>query len=69
MLDYQDSIADFGPPVSAVEIKLRDAKGGVNSDERALGELVVKGPAVVGGEGVVGLIMTMTERNTLAYAS
>ena len=69
MLDYQHTIADFGPPVSSVEIKLKDAAEGINSDEKALGELVVSGPAVVGGEKVVNQIMTMTERNTLAYAS
>ena len=69
MLDYQHTIADFGPPLSSVEIKLKDAADGKNSDEKALGELVVSGPAVVGGEKVVNQIMTMTERNTLAYAS
>ena len=69
MLDYQDSVADFGPPLSSVEIRLRDAPEGKNSDEKALGELVVGGPAVVGGEKVVNQIMTMTERNTLAYGS
>ena len=69
MLDYQDNSADFGPPLSSVEIKLRDAADGKNSDDKALGELVVSGPAVVGGEKVVSQIMTMTDRNTLAYAS
>lgn len=69
MLDYQSTSADFGPPLSSVEIKLRDAADGKNSDDKALGELVVTGPAVVGGEKVVNQIMTITERNTLAYAS
>ena len=69
MLDYQNTVADFGPPLSSVEIKLRDAPDGKNSDDKALGELVVNGPAVVGGEKVVSQIMTMTDRNTLAYAS
>ena len=69
MLDYQHTIADFGPPLSSVEIKLKDAAGGKNSDDKALGELVVIGPAVVGGEKVVNQIMTMTNRHTLAYAS
>ena len=68
-LDYQTAISDFGPPLSSVEIKLRDAPGGENSDEKALGELVVCGPAVVGGEKVVNQIMTVTDRYTLAYAS
>ena len=69
MLDYQNTSADFGPPLSSVEIKLRDAEDGKNSDDKPLGELVVSGPAVVGGEKVVNQIMTMTDRNTLAYAS
>ncbi len=69
MLDYQSTSADFGPPLGSVEIKLRDAVDGKNSDEKALGELVVTGPAVVGGEKIVNHIMTMTDRNTLAYAS
>ena len=69
MLDYQSVIADFGPPLSSVEFKLRDAADGKNSDDKALGELVVSGPAVVGGEKIVNQIMTMTDRNTLAYAS
>ena len=69
MLDYQNKSVEFGPPLSSVEIKLRDAPDGRNSDEKALGELVVDGPAVVGGKKVVSQIMTMTERSTLAYAS
>ena len=69
MLDYQNLCADFGPPLSSVEIKLRDAADGKNSDGKALGELVVSGPAVVGGEKVVNHIMTMTDRSALAYAS
>ena len=69
MLDYQLPNAEFGPPLSSVEIKLRDAADGKNSDDKPLGELVVSGPAVIGGEKVVNVIMTMTDRNTLAYAS
>ena len=69
MLDYQNKTVEFGPPLSSVEIKLRDAPDGKNSDEKALGELVVDGPAVLGGQKVVSQIMTMTDRNTLAYAS
>ena len=69
MLDYQNKTVEFGPPLSSVEIKLRDAPDGKNSDEKALGEVVVGGPAVLGGEKVVSQIMTMTDRSTLAYAS
>ena len=69
MLDYQNQSAEYGPPLSSVEIKLRDTEDAKNSDDKPLGELVVSGPAVVGGEKVVHHIMTMTDRNTLAYAS
>ena len=69
ILDYQNKSADFGPPLSSVEIKLRDAAEGKNTDDKPLGELVVSGPAVIGGEKVVNQIMTVTDRNTLAYAS
>ncbi|KAL8638342.1 MAG: hypothetical protein Q9228_004500 [Teloschistes exilis] len=61
--------AAFGGPVSAVEVLLVDADGHRNSDEMALGKLVVRGPAVVGGEAVVDRFMTVTECNTLAYAN
>ena len=69
MLDYQDKSAEFGPPLSSVEIKLRDAGDGCkNSDDKPLGKLVVSGPAVLGGQKDVYQTMTMTDRNTLAYA-
>ncbi|KAL8824584.1 MAG: hypothetical protein Q9170_008111 [Blastenia crenularia] len=60
--------APFGGPVSSVEIKLVDADGHKNSDDIALGKLVVSGPAVVGGETRVDRFMTMTDSSTLAYA-
>ncbi|KAL8802541.1 MAG: hypothetical protein Q9200_006548 [Gallowayella weberi] len=70
--DYRrDPAADhaaFGGPLSSVEIKLVDEDGHRNSDEKALGKLVVTGPAVVGGEIKVDRFMTMTDFNTLAYA-
>ena len=69
MLDYQNTSADFGPPLSSVEVTLRDAEDRRNSDDKAVGELVVGGPAVIGGQKVVHQIMTMTDRDTLAYAS
>ncbi|KAL8687589.1 MAG: hypothetical protein Q9218_006284 [Villophora microphyllina] len=60
--------AAFGGPVSSVEIKLVDADGHRNSDEKALGKIVVRGPAVAGGEAMVDRFMTITDSNTLAYA-
>ncbi|KAL9594538.1 MAG: hypothetical protein Q9219_006979 [cf. Caloplaca sp. 3 TL-2023] len=60
--------ATFGGPLSSVEIKMVDANGHKNSDDIALGKLVVSGPAVAGGETVVDRFMTMTDSYTLAYA-
>ncbi|KAL8992927.1 MAG: hypothetical protein Q9169_006733 [Polycauliona sp. 2 TL-2023] len=60
--------APFGGPLSSIEFKLVDEDGHKNSDEKALGKLVVTGPAVVGGETKVDRFMTMTDFNTLAYA-
>ncbi|KAI4175390.1 MAG: hypothetical protein LQ348_006181 [Seirophora lacunosa] len=60
--------AAFGAPVSSVEFKLVDENGHKNSDDLALGKLVVSGPAVAGGETTVDRFMTITESNTLAYA-
>lgn len=60
--------ATFGAPVSSVEIKLVDENGHKNSDEKALGKLLVTGPAVAGGETKVDRFMMMTDSHTLAYA-
>ena len=73
IFDYRRDVAGgkqaaFGAPVSSVEFKLVDADGHKNSDEKALGKLVVTGPAVVAGETVVDRFMAVTESNTLAYA-
>ncbi|KAK4696456.1 hypothetical protein P7C71_g1472, partial [Lecanoromycetidae sp. Uapishka_2] len=57
----------FGPPLSCVELKLKDTGDRKSEGAKALGQLVVSGPAVVGGEVVCGQIMMMTDENTLAY--
>ncbi|KAL8929564.1 MAG: hypothetical protein Q9208_001233 [Pyrenodesmia sp. 3 TL-2023] len=59
--------ASFGGPVSSIEIKLVDENGNKNSDDKALGKLVVTGPAVAGGETKIDRFMTMTDSHTLAY--
>ncbi|KAL8840765.1 MAG: hypothetical protein Q9176_003611 [Flavoplaca citrina] len=69
--DYRSNYGEqaaLGGPLSSVEFKLVDEDGHKNSDEKALGKLVVIGPAVVGGETKVDRFMTMTDFNTLAYA-
>ena len=69
--DYRSNDGEqavFGGPLSSIEFKLVDEDGHKNSDEKALGKLVITGPAVVGGETKVDRFMTMTDFNTLAYA-
>ncbi|KAI1135129.1 hypothetical protein F5Y05DRAFT_182919 [Hypoxylon sp. FL0543] len=58
----------FGPPVSSVEVLLKDSGGHKNTDERYVGEIVARGPAVAGGEAALGVIGTVRVDNTLTYA-
>ncbi|OTA93451.1 hypothetical protein M434DRAFT_73097 [Hypoxylon sp. CO27-5] len=58
----------FGPPVSSVEVVLRDSGDYKNSDERYVGEIVARGPAVAGGEAGLGVIGTVRVDNTITYA-
>lgn len=58
----------FGAPLGSVEVKLVDTSGAKNTDEKALGYIVVKGPAVVGGECKLERVATFRDDNTLAYA-
>ncbi|XXH00548.1 hypothetical protein Hte_006896 [Hypoxylon texense] len=62
------SDAHFGPPLSSTEILLRDSGPHKITDESYTGEIVVRGPAVAGGEAALGVIGTMRVDNTLAYA-
>jgi len=73
MLDYrnlektQDGNSHFGPPLSCVEIKLKDNEDRKAGDSRPMGQLVVSGPAVVGGQVVADQVMALTDENTLIY--
>ena len=60
----------FGVPLSSVEIKLVDGGGRKNSDEEAVGVLVVSGPAVEGIDGSVKVdrVMRITAEQTLGLA-
>lgn len=49
------SHSHFGVPLSCVEIKVKDTPQHKTSDERAIGELVVVGASVVGGEAALGV--------------
>ncbi|KAI1497558.1 hypothetical protein F5X99DRAFT_396458 [Biscogniauxia marginata] len=58
----------FGPPLSSTEILLRDSGAHKITDDNYTGEIVVRGPAVAGGEAALGVIGTIRDDNTLAYA-
>jgi hypothetical protein len=45
----------FGVPLSSVEVKLKDTPQYKTSDERSVGELVVTGSSVAGGEVFLGI--------------
>ena len=75
MLDYRQTEtpskkSHFGPPLSCVEIKLVETPGYNISDHgEPVGDIVVAGPAVVGGETELGVIGSMGNDNTLALAA
>ncbi|KAJ2988397.1 hypothetical protein NUW58_g3997 [Xylaria curta] len=56
----------FGPPVSSTEILLRDSGSHKITDENYTGSVVVRGPAIVGGEAALGLVATIRDDNTIA---
>jgi len=56
----------FGPPVSSTEILLRDNGPHKITDENYTGEMVVRGPAVVGGDAALGFLATIRDDNTVA---
>lgn len=45
----------FGSPSSCLEVKLRDTERHKTTDEQAVGEIFVAGPAVAGGEAGLGV--------------
>lgn len=45
----------FGVPLSSVEIKLKDTPQHKTTDEQAIGELIVTGSSVAGGEASLGV--------------
>ncbi|KAI0100767.1 hypothetical protein GGR51DRAFT_531628 [Nemania sp. FL0031] len=56
----------FGPPVSSTEILLRDSGSYKITDDSYTGSVVVRGPAIVGGEAKLGLVATIRDDNTIA---
>lgn len=61
------SDSHFGAPVTSVEVMLRDTKDHKTTDDLALGEIIVRGPAVVHGEAALGVIGTMRDDACLTY--
>lgn len=59
----------FGPPVSSVEIVLKDTGSHKTSDDgqNVEGQINVRGPAVAGGTTALGVVGKIREDNTLAY--
>lgn len=58
----------FGPPLSSTEILLRDTPTHKVTDSDYTGDIVVRGPAVAGGEAALGVVGTLRVDNTLSYA-
>lgn len=56
----------FGPPLSSVEVKLKETDRKFD-DREPVGLLVVTGPAVVGEKTISDYIMTVTDSNTLCF--
>ncbi|KAF2191833.1 hypothetical protein K469DRAFT_556422 [Zopfia rhizophila CBS 207.26] len=57
----------FGVPLSCVEVKLKDTPSHKTTDEQCVGEVVVSGSSVAGGEASLGVNGTFREDHTLAY--
>ncbi|KAI1376457.1 hypothetical protein F4677DRAFT_418590 [Hypoxylon crocopeplum] len=66
--DGGDAAHHFGPPLSATEVLLKDFGNYKITDDSYTGEIVVRGPAVAGGEAALGVVGTVRVDNTLAYA-
>ncbi|KAL1593040.1 hypothetical protein SLS59_009510 [Nothophoma quercina] len=57
----------FGIPLSSVEVKVKDTPTLKTTEEQSVGELVVTGSSVAGGEASLGFNATFREDHTLAY--
>ncbi|KAK6834571.1 hypothetical protein PG987_009265 [Apiospora arundinis] len=72
--DYRvsgDGPSHFGPPVSSVEVLLKDSASHRTSEDGLTieGEIVARGPAVAGPQGItdLGVLGRIREDNTLSY--
>lgn len=57
----------FGVPLSSLEVKVKDTPTLKTTEEQSIGELVVTGSSVAGGEASLGFNATFREDHTLAY--
>ncbi|KAJ4388934.1 hypothetical protein N0V93_006396 [Gnomoniopsis smithogilvyi] len=64
---HQDKCSHFGPPVTSCEVLLRDSGEFKTTDEKSQGQIIVRGPAVVGGEAALGVNAQIRFDNTIAY--
>ncbi|KAL4728596.1 hypothetical protein ACLX1H_005347 [Fusarium chlamydosporum] len=67
--DYRlptDAKTHFGPPLTSVEVYLKDSGVHKTTDDKIEGQIVVKGPSVAGGEVNVGVPGKIRHDNTLA---
>lgn len=65
--EHPGAYSHFGAPMTSVEVLLRDTKHRKVTDEEVAGEIVVRGPAVVGGEAALGINGRINEDTTLSY--
>lgn len=65
--EHPGAYSHFGAPMTSVEVLLRDTKHRKVTDEEVMGEIVVRGPAVVGGEAALGINGRINEDMTLSY--
>ncbi|TGO64403.1 hypothetical protein BCON_0007g00530 [Botryotinia convoluta] len=64
--DGSEKYSHFGAPPPSVEIFLKDTKEYQTSDTFSVGQITVRGPAVVGGEADLGIAGKMKPDHTLA---
>ncbi|ATZ57787.1 hypothetical protein BCIN_15g03200 [Botrytis cinerea B05.10] len=67
--DGSDKYSHFGAPPPSVEIFLKDTKEYQTSDTFSVGQIIVRGPAVVGGEADLGIAGKIKPDHTLALIS
>ncbi|CAK7206037.1 hypothetical protein SEUCBS139899_008820 [Sporothrix eucalyptigena] len=60
--------APFGSPLTSTEYLVRSKGQHEVTDDKLEGEIVVRGPAVVGNEAALGVIGAIRDDNTLSYA-